>query len=91
MGPLKVIARIIFWKYERGTWQYDLLCALILAFIFLTPPTVFEGRLFTEQNTAPQLEEMEKESPPPKKTESARQCRPLQADFQRGRWPAWFC
>jgi len=29
--------RIIFWDYERGTWQYDLMCLLIIAFIFLTP------------------------------------------------------
>ncbi len=29
--------RIIFWNYGRSTWQYDVLCALILAFIFLTP------------------------------------------------------
>lgn len=29
--------RIIFWDYERGTWQYDLMCLLIVAFIFLSP------------------------------------------------------
>ena len=25
----------LFWHYERGSWQYDIICALILAFIFL--------------------------------------------------------
>ena len=31
------IYRGLFWTYERGTWQYDVMVALILAFIFLTP------------------------------------------------------
>jgi hypothetical protein len=31
------IKKIILWNYERGTWPYDLLCLLIIAFIFLTP------------------------------------------------------
>jgi hypothetical protein len=29
------------WSYERGTLQYDIICALILAFIFLVPPSCF--------------------------------------------------
>lgn len=29
------------WSYERGTWQYDLIVALILAFVFFTPPSIF--------------------------------------------------
>lgn len=29
--------KIILWEYERGTWQYDVFCLLIVAFIFLTP------------------------------------------------------
>jgi hypothetical protein len=37
---------IVFWSYGRTTWQYDVLCVLILAFIFLTPKTWFErGKL----------------------------------------------
>jgi hypothetical protein len=27
----------LFWSFERGTLQYDILCGLILVFIFLTP------------------------------------------------------
>jgi len=38
---LKALGRVIFWTYARGTWQYDVLCALILAFIFLTPRDFF--------------------------------------------------
>jgi len=37
----KALGRVIFWTYARGTWQYDVLCALILAFIFLTPRDFF--------------------------------------------------
>lgn len=36
--------RIILWDYERGTWQYDAFCLLIIAFIFLTPKNWFEGK-----------------------------------------------
>lgn len=34
----------IQWNYERGSWQYDVFCLLIVAFIFLTPKTWFEKR-----------------------------------------------
>ncbi len=34
---------IILWNYPRGTWQYDLFCILIVAFIFLTPKTWFDN------------------------------------------------
>ena len=35
---------IILWRYERGTWQYDIFCLLIIAFIFLTPKIWFDKR-----------------------------------------------
>jgi len=41
---LRGIGSFIFWTYERGGWQYDLMCALILAFIFLTPRAFFHDR-----------------------------------------------
>ena len=31
----------VFWSHRRGSWQYDIICVLILAFIFLTPRTFF--------------------------------------------------
>src|SRR3989337_2238127 len=34
---VSAIYRGLFWTYERGTWQYDIMVALILLFIFLTP------------------------------------------------------
>lgn len=37
------IKGLLLWSYSRKTWQYDVLCALILAFIFLTPKSWFEN------------------------------------------------
>jgi len=41
---LRGIWGFVFWNYERGTWQYDLMCALILAFVFVTPTRFFRDR-----------------------------------------------
>ncbi len=46
LGGLK---KILFWTYPRGCWQYDLAVAAILAFIFLTPRSVFDGSAFKDQ------------------------------------------
>jgi hypothetical protein len=35
------LKKIFFWNYERNTWQWDLLCVVILIFIFLTPKSWF--------------------------------------------------
>jgi hypothetical protein len=40
---LKFLQKLFFWSYGRSTWQYDVLCVLILAFIFLTPRNWFEN------------------------------------------------
>lgn len=39
----RVLKAMLLWGYARNTWQYDVLCALILAFIFLTPKSWFEN------------------------------------------------
>ncbi len=36
--------RLIFWEFPRASWQYDIAVALILAFIFLTPKTLFKDQ-----------------------------------------------
>lgn len=36
--------KIILWSYERASWQWDVLCLLIVAFIFLTPKAWFERK-----------------------------------------------
>ena len=35
---------ILVWAYSRGTLQYDIICILILAFIFLINPSCFNKR-----------------------------------------------
>ena len=34
----------LLWRYRRGSWQYDVIVALILAFIFLSPKAFFNDR-----------------------------------------------
>jgi hypothetical protein len=35
------IRGFVLWTYQRGSLRYDIMCALILAFIFFTPREVF--------------------------------------------------
>jgi hypothetical protein len=47
MGLLSTSAkRVFFWTYPRTSWQWDVLCVLILVFIFLTPKSWFENTAF---------------------------------------------
>jgi len=39
-----MLKRFILWDYRRGTWQYDVMVGLILAFIFLTPRDWFHDQ-----------------------------------------------
>jgi hypothetical protein len=41
---LGIIKRIVLWDFERASWQWDVLCFLIMCFIFLTPRSCFEGK-----------------------------------------------
>lgn len=56
---LQAIKRVVFWTYARGSWQYDILCIVILCFIFLTPKAVFDGSAFPdgEGNNSPGQQE----------------------------------
>jgi hypothetical protein len=38
------VKRFILWDYKRGSWQYDVMVGLILAFIFLTPRDFFRDQ-----------------------------------------------
>jgi len=38
------IKNVLLWSYARGTWQYDILCLLIIATIFLVPGRYFGDR-----------------------------------------------
>ena len=39
-----IAKKIIWWDFERASWQWDVLCLLIVAFIFLTPKAWFEKK-----------------------------------------------
>lgn len=54
---------IILWKYERASWQWDVLCVLIMCFIFLTPNSWFEKR----EATQPQRSAVKVQDVSPKK------------------------
>ncbi|MEP7270554.1 MAG: hypothetical protein ABI882_03580 [Acidobacteriota bacterium] len=38
------IKNVLLWSYLRGSWQYDLLCLLIVAAVFLVPSSFFGDR-----------------------------------------------
>jgi hypothetical protein len=37
------LKQTLFWSYERGSWQYDVMCVLILAFVFFAPNSLFHS------------------------------------------------
>ena len=43
-GQFSGIKRFLLWDYPRAGWQYDVMVAVILAFIFLTPREVFRDQ-----------------------------------------------
>ena len=45
-----MLKHFIFWEYPRGSWQYDVIVGVILAFIFLTP-----GGWFRDQPRIPHV------------------------------------
>lgn len=36
--------KYLLWSFERGSRPYDVICVVILAFIFITPPSAFDDR-----------------------------------------------
>jgi hypothetical protein len=50
---MKYFKKIFFWTYERNTWQWDVLCVLILVFVFLTPKSWFETKGLPGTQSAP--------------------------------------
>ena len=39
-----MLKRFVLWDFPRASWQYDVVVALILAFIFLTPKDWFRDQ-----------------------------------------------
>src|SRR3989475_3260673 len=44
--------KFLFWTYPRTSWQWDVVCVLILVFIFLTPKSWFENTAFQRSHAA---------------------------------------
>ena len=42
------LKKILFWSYDRGSWQYDVMCVLIVLFILFAP-----NRWFHSHSTRP--------------------------------------
>jgi hypothetical protein len=40
----RILLRIIFWSYERGTWPYDIAVAAIVLFVLLSPRSWFQDQ-----------------------------------------------
>ena len=41
-GPLWLLTRLLLWDYGRASLPYDVLCLLLLLFLFLVPPAWLE-------------------------------------------------
>jgi hypothetical protein len=41
---MSALSRFVLWDYQRTSWQYDVMVALILLFIFVTPKDVFRDQ-----------------------------------------------
>ena len=41
---LQGLVSVVLWSYNRGTFPYDVMCAAILLFVFLTPGSVFHDQ-----------------------------------------------
>lgn len=51
---LNGMKNVILWSYSRGSWQYDVLCLIIILTVFLVPSRYFGDRdrpLVTQANS----------------------------------------
>ena len=46
--------KYLLWSFERGSRAYDVICIVILAFIFLSPPSAFHDRPDSREVTSDQ-------------------------------------
>jgi len=44
MGLGRKLGSFLWWSYPRGSLEYDIMVAIILAFIFLTPRHLFRDQ-----------------------------------------------
>jgi hypothetical protein len=51
MKPFLIaVKNVLLWSHERGSWQYDILCLLIVTTIFVVP-----SRYFGDRDRAPAM------------------------------------
>jgi len=82
------LKKILFWCYDRGTWQYDLLCVLILAFIFLAPNWIFNSSGRSSPDHAVATRQVIKEPSQPAPSQDSRGQNELASPDQRPEPPA---
>jgi hypothetical protein len=46
------LKRVLLWDFPRASWQYDVIVAVLLLFIFLTPRDWFRDQPRTPQSSA---------------------------------------
>lgn len=49
--------KILIWSFERGTLPYDIICALILAFVFIVPRSCFLQKKISQPAVPAQVQE----------------------------------
>lgn len=57
MGKGGLAYKILIWSFERGTLPYDIICALILAFVFIVPRSCFLQKKVTQPAEPAQMQE----------------------------------
>jgi hypothetical protein len=40
----RILLRVLFWSYERGSWPYDVMVVAIVLFVLLTPRSWFHDQ-----------------------------------------------
>jgi hypothetical protein len=55
MSTREAARSILIWSYERGTLQYDIICGLILAFVFFVPPSWLNSKRANPAAANPQV------------------------------------
>ncbi len=53
------LRNILIWTYERGTFPYDILCGLILAFVFFVPRSCFAPKRPADSGQTTQVSSQE--------------------------------
>jgi hypothetical protein len=59
----RILGRIAFWSYERGTWPYDVAVAAIVIFVLLSPRAWFHDQPTVGPPAAPTLIVLESGGP----------------------------